>query len=199
MSDLHQALLRLQRELATVPSHAGGPRPTTLRIRLGLAHAPGPDGGSWTLATATSPHSVEIEFPASNTTDTTAPEAGPAHHPTAGAPARTWTSADAALVGLELDGAFGPPGFDAAARASVFRELATAAGPESLPHVLAALEEGAAPLADPAQERARHGMARLLERGPSGAARGGAILRRLFLHHPFERVLEVIEDRWRFG
>lgn len=195
MSDLHQALLRLQRELATLPSHPGGPRPNALRIRLGLVHAPGPDGGSWTLATASSPHSVEIEFTSPVTPD--APLTGAA--PATDAPVKTWTSADAALVGLELDGAFGPPGFDAAARASVFRELALEAGPESLPHVLAALEEGSAPLKDPVQERARHGIARLLERGPSGAARGGALLRRLFRQHPFERVLEVVEDRWRFG
>lgn len=198
MSDLHQALLRLQQELASMPSHPGGPRPTTLRIRLGLVHAPGPDGGSWTLATSASPHSVEIEFPVPGTPD--ASEAPmPGTTPAADAPLKTWTSADAALVGLELDAAFGPPGFDAAARASVFRELAMEAGPESLPHVLGALANAAAPLDDPVQERARHGIARLLERGPSGAARGGTLLRQLFLHHPFERVLGVIEDRWRFG
>jgi hypothetical protein len=71
-------------------------------------------------------------------------------------------------------------------------------GPESFPGVLTALIE-ARRLEEPGLERARHAIQRLLERGPAGVRNGAGILRDVFGRHPFDPLLTLVEDRWRYG
>lgn len=105
---------------------------------------------------------------------------------------------DGAEVLGDLDAVFGPPGFDSGARATVFKEISADLGERGLGRVLDSLQRGQ-PSDDADLERACHGLARLLERGPSGARDGAQILGRVLRHHGLERVLEQVGARWRFG
>jgi len=98
----------------------------------------------------------------------------------------------------DLDAVFGPPGFDSGARATVFMEIAADVGERGLDRVLDVLQRGQRS-EDADLERACHGLARLLERGPSGSRDGARVLGRVLRHHGLGRVLAWVAARWRFG
>ena len=179
MGDLLRAIEALKGALAGVDG----------TVTLGLEASRGDDGQwSWRLATGPTPHAIRLDLGRGSA------EAAPGH-PGAGT---AWDAGmeTEALGQLEL--VFGAPGFDSGARATVFRELAADAGEEGLRLILGLLPQEQ-PAGDADLERVRHGLTRLLERGPSGWRDGGAILGRVVARHGLERVLELVASRWRFG
>ena len=175
MGELAGALEALRSELsATRWAGEGGAR---LTVTLGLRAEWGEDGQChWRLSEGVSAHVLTVDL--SNVSD-----AGPA---------------EAVDVAAELDQVFGAPGFDSAARATVFRERAQELGVPALRDVLILLEAGKVS-EDAALDRARHAIERLLERGPAGVRDGARRLVRLFARQDAVTLLDVIGSRWRYG
>ena len=201
--ELQAALLALRQELegiSRIEPSTGGPRwkMDRIRVRIAVACVACPGGGwQWLPSRGDSPHTVDVEWGPEAPGSPPAP-AAPASEARASVGSVAWTAEVAEQLGIVLDGVFGPPGFDSAARATVFRESALEVGPESLRGVLTALVE-ACRLEDPVHERARHAMQRLLERGPAGVKPGAVVLRDVFEKYPFTSVLALVDDRWRYG
>jgi len=202
-TQLQAALLALRRELegtAHVGQSSNG-RPWKLdriRVRMAVSCVACPGGKwEWVPSLGASPHTVDLEWsPEGAELRPLVPS--PGKEPSTVVQPAAWSLDTAERLGVVLDGVFGPPGFDSAARATVFRESAIEVGPESLQGVLAALIEGRR-LEEPGLERARHAIQRLLERGPAGVRNGAGILRDVFGRHPFDPLLTLVEDRWRYG
>lgn len=179
MGDLLRAIEALKGALAGVDG----------TVTLGLEASRGDDGQwSWRLATTPTPHAIRLDL--GHGPAWTAPR--PVTAKTAWDPSR-----EAEILG-QLDLVFGAPGFDSGARATVFRELAADAGEEGLRVVLGLLPQGL-PATNADLDRVRHGLTRLLERGPSGLRDGAAHLDRLLAEHGLGRILELVASRWRFG
>lgn len=202
-TQLQAALLALRRELegtAQVGQSSDG-RPWKLdriRVRMAVSCVACPGGKwEWVPSLGDSPHTVDLEW-SPEFAELRASVPSPFKEPSTAIPPASWTPETAERVGVIMDGAFGPPGFDSAARATVFREAALELGPDSLQVVLTALMEGRR-LEELGLERARHAIQRLLERGPAGVKSGAGILRDVFGNHPFDALLTRMEDRWRYG
>lgn len=184
MGDLLKSMEALRDELAGVEGE----------VTLGLEAVRGEDGQwTWRLASGPTTHALRWALgrrPASAGESTGA----------AGATAfcDAWSDTVEAEVVGELDAVFGPPGFDSGARATVFMEIAADVGERGLSGVLDLLQRGQ-PSGDADLERARHGLARLMDRGPSGSRDGARILGRLVGRHGLERILKSVGARWRFG
>ena len=163
------------------------------RRRTSTAWVPGADGqGCWHPASGPSPHGLDLDWVRGGGLVSDVP-AGSGSVPQT-------TPAEGALTPMmqKLEAAFGPPGFDSAARATVFCELASEVGLDAVVGLLEALvEKRTSP--DPGIERARPSVMRLLERGPAGVGSGAQILMRLFREHPKESILEAIGSHWRYG
>jgi hypothetical protein len=202
-TQLQAALLALRRELegtARVGQSSEG-RPWKLdriRVRMAVSCVACPGGKwEWVPSLGDSPHSVDLEW-STERADSGSSVPSQGKEPSTAIQPAAWSPETAERVGVVLDGVFGPPGFDSAARATVFRESAMELGPDSLQVVLTALMEGRR-LEESGLERARHALQRLLERGPSGVKSGAGILRDAFSSHPFDPLLTLVEDRWRYG
>jgi hypothetical protein len=184
MGDLMEAMQALRDELAGFDGE----------VTLGIDAHRGEDGRwSWRLASGPASHSLRwaLGHGVAQRKDAASPVLGAA----AGG---DWSEAAIADALGQLDAVFGPPGFDSGARATVFREVAADVGEEGLARVLELLQRGQAS-EEPDLERARHGLARLLERGPSGSREGARILGRLVGRHGLARILDWVSSRWRFG
>jgi|GEM_PF-6781373 len=202
-TQLQAALLALRRELEGTsrvgPSSDGRPwKLDRIRVRMAVSCVACPGGEwEWVPSLGDSPHTVDLEWSPESA------ELRPAVPPSVeessiSIPPASWTPETKERVGVFLDGVFGPPGFDSAARATVFRESAMALGPDSLQVVLAALVEGRC-LEESCLDRARHAIQRLLERGPAGVKSGAGILRDVFGQHSFDLLLTLMDDRWHYG
>jgi hypothetical protein len=202
-SELQAALLALRRELEGISHNdpsARGPRwkMDRIRVQMAVACVACPGGGwQWVPSQGDSPHIVDLEWSLEDT-EPEPPMAASGNESSMAVGSASWTPEFAEQLGVVLDGVFGPPGFDSAARATVFRESALEVGPESLHGILTALVEGR-PLAESVVERARHAIQRLLERGPAGVKPGAGVLQDVFAKHPFIGLLNLIEARWRYG
>lgn len=202
-TQLQAALLALRRELEGT-AHVGQSfdgrswKLDRIRVRMAVSCVACPGGKwEWVPSLGDSPHTVDLEWsPESAELRPSVPS--PFKEPPSTMPPASWTTEIAEGVGVVLDGVFGPPGFDSAARATVFRESAIELGPDSLQVVLTALMEGRR-LEESGWERARHAIQRLLERGPAGVKTGAGILRDVFGRNPFDPLLTLMEDRWRYG
>ncbi len=180
MRDLQRAVEALRAELGDMDA----------TITLGVCPVRADDGSwSWTLAARPSTHSIVVRHgkPISQGPDTV--PATPLPRSTEEQRSEAWA---------QLDRVFGPPGFDSGARATVFRELAEGLRDEAFLVVLECLQRGGH-ATDPQVERARHGLARLLERGPSGVRDGCHILRSVHAVHGLAGILVLVGLRWRFG
>jgi hypothetical protein len=202
-TQLQAALLALRRELEGAarsgPPSEGQPwKLDRIRVRMAVSCVACPGGKwEWVPSLGDSPHTVDLEWsPEGAELRPLVPS--PGEEPSTVVQPAAWSLETAERLGVVLDGVFGPPGFDSAARATVFRESAMELGPESFPGVLTALIE-ARRLEEPGLERARHAIQRLLERGPAGVRNGAGILRDVFGRHPFDPLLTLVEDRWRYG
>lgn len=202
-TQLQAALLALRRELegtACVGRSSDGLswKLDRIRVRMAVSCVSCPGGKwEWVPSLGDSPHTVDLEWIRESA------ESRPAVPPlgeeaSIPIPPGPWAPGTAERVGVLLEGVFGPPGFDSAARATVYRESAIELGRDSLQVVLTALMEGRR-LEESGLERARHAIQRLLERGPAGVKSGAAILRDLFGRHPFDPLVTLMEDRWRYG
>jgi hypothetical protein len=202
-TQLQAALLALRRELegTAYVGHPSDRRPWKLdriRVRMAVSCVACPGGKwEWVPSLGASPHTVDLEWgPEGAESRPSVPL--PFKESSSAIQSAAWTPETGERVGVVLDGAFGPPGFDSAARATVFRESAIELGPDSLQVVLTALMEGRR-LEESGLERARHAIQRLLERGPAGGKSGAGILRDVFGKHPFDALLTLTEHRWRYG
>jgi hypothetical protein len=202
-SELQVALLALRRELEGVSHNDPSPREPRwkmdrIRVRMAVACVACPGGGwRWVPSQGDSPHTVDLEW-RSEDTGSKPPMAASGTESSMAVGSASWMPELAEQLGVVLDGVFGPPGFDSAARATVFRESALEVGPESLHGILTALVEGRR-LEESGAERARHAIQRLLERGPAGVKDGATVLRDVFGKYPFAGLLGLIEARWRYG
>lgn len=159
-------------------------------ITLGLHATQSADGSwQWSLATGPTPHSVTLALG-------DAPAILAATPRLAAVPGGSGEAPASDLGRLDL--VFGAPGFDSGARATVFRELASDVGEAGLDQLLALVQRGEA-AGEAGLERARHGLERLLERGPSGAREAARILGHVLSRHGLGPVLEEVASRWRFG
>lgn len=175
MGELAVALEALRSELLATRWSTGGSG--RLSVTLGLTAEWDADGRCrWRLAAGDSPHVLTVDL---------------GHDAVVAEP-------EPVDVAGELDQVFGPPGFDSAARATVFRETADALDVAGLKQVLALLESGKVS-EDGTLDRARHAMERLLERGPVGVRDGARRLARLFERQDAMQLLDVIGSRWRYG
>ena len=202
-TQLQAALLALRRELegTDLIERGSDGRPWKLdriRVRMAVSCVACPGGKwEWVPSLGDSPHTVDLEWsPEGAESRPSVPS--PGKEPSTAVQPAAWTPETEESVGVILDGVFGPPGFDSAARATVFRESAIELGPESLQGVLTALMEGRR-LEESGLERARHAIQRLLECGPAGVKKGAGILHDVFSSYPFDPLLTLVEDRWRYG
>lgn len=184
MGDLKKAMEALQADLAGVHGE----------VTLGL-EAIRDNDGAWTWRLASGPASHTIRWDLARGMGGSGGNVGRAG---ISAHREAWNETVQAEVLGALDAVFGPPGFDSGARATVFREVAADVGEQGLTQVLELLQRGQ-PSEDADLERARHGLARLLDRGPSGSQHGARILGRLLGRHGLDRVLDRVGERWRFG
>lgn len=92
---------------------------------------------------------------------------------------------------------FGAPGFDSAARATVFRETLEPLSEVDRRVVLASLGEVPGAEVDPSLGLARHLLRRLAGSGPGGSQEGPERLRRLAERFPVEELIRVAAERWR--
>ena len=180
MGDLREAIKALKAGLGDMDA----------TITLGVSPARDAEGSwTWNLATTPSPHSIVLRHGKARPQETVmAPEE----------PLPRSEEERHAEALAQLDQVFGTPGFDSGARASVFRELAEGLRDEGFVQVLDCLQRGQ-PATEPPLERARHGLVRLLERGPSGVRGGCAILRGVHSSHGLAGILALVGSRWRFG
>lgn len=196
MTELQKALAAFQRELNAASAASPGSVPwriDRIHLRLGLEWVPGVDGqGVWRPAMGASSHAVDLDWIRG---EGIVSEVEPVCASTLGT---TATNGDGTPMMQRLEAAFGPPGFDSAARATVFREVALEVGLDALVELLEALV-GKRTVPDAGIERARQSVMRLLERGPAGVTPGAAILLDVFRQFPEGLILESIGSRWRYG
>lgn len=189
MTSVRVAVEQLHRELAALARGTMSAPPARLqraRLQVRLALVPGSgDVLEWQLTDGPGGHLLELEWELG-----TPSPAGAGATEGAGAPELPLEAA--------VEGVFGRPGFDSAARATVFAEVAEGLGAARCLQVVAAVEQGAT-CDDRDQERARHLLQRLLERGPAGVTAGAGLLRQVLARHSLEQVLEILARRWRYG
>lgn len=184
MGDLLKSMEALRDQLAGVEGE----------VTLGLEAVRGEDG-QWTWRLASGPTTHTVRWALGRGLGRAGAGAGAVG---AAACCAAWSETVEAEVLGELDVVFGPPGFDSGARATVFMEIAADVGERGLSAVLDLLQRGQSS-EDADLDRARHGLARLLDRGPSGARDGARIVGRLVGLHGLERILKSVGARWRFG
>ena len=92
---------------------------------------------------------------------------------------------------------FGAPGFDSAARATVFRETLQPLDESDRRKVLASLGAGTAVELDPSLNLAQHLLRRLAGSGPAGPKDGPERLRCLAERFPVVELIRVAAERWR--
>lgn len=190
MTELQKALLALRQEVDGVfGAKDPGPawRLDRVRLRLGVEWVTDDAGSGWRPSAHPSAHMVELDWLRGEGTAVgqgMTPPAGP--------------EVSGAALGEQLDQVFGKPGFDSAARATVFREAAAAVGAAGIGEVLGAVVTGSR-LSDAGRERARHAVTRLLERGPLGVEGGCEVLGRALAAHGLVAVLAEVESRWQYG
>ncbi len=112
------------------------------------------------------------------------------------------TTTEATGLLPSLTAMFGAPGFDNAARASVFCEVVGELAPPQVAALIEAFREDEAEVpvnspADPAVARARTRVGRLLKLGPSGFAGGVAAMLRVFQQDAPAPVLAAIRAHWK--
>jgi len=194
MTDLQKALQALQREVDEVFG-GGGPRRAwhldRVKLRLGVEWAEDGSAGlvGWRPSSSPSAHVVELEWQRGD---------GPAGDGGSACAAESGLKPAPVPLPEQLDGVFGKPGFDSAARATVFREAVAEVGVEGVEEVLAAVVARAR-LTDGVRDRARHAVTRLLERGPSGIEGGCAALGAALATHGVAAVMAEVENRWQYG
>jgi hypothetical protein len=129
-------------------------------------------------------HTLTIDLSASAPADVPAPvrEDTPA-------PAPSPQSLHEALVLL-----FGPPGFDNAARSTVFREALEELAQEER---TATIESLANAPSETALRPAAVRILRVLKLGPAGAVRGPAVLRQVWQQFGGDAVLRTLQEEWK--
>lgn len=151
--------------------------------------APGqPEGG----------HALTIRFKVQNPSSPSDAASPVAHSPAESAPV---TSLDERRPDIEsaCGEIFGPPGFDNAARAEVFCELARAEASQALQEALVPLMSGAKPSPDnPHSDLARR-LRQLLGFSPAGTTVAASRLSALLSTHPKDDIIRVLSEMWRFG
>ncbi len=172
----------LRQEVEAGLGNRDGCAPGRITVVVGLQPLA---GGQWAVATSATPHVLTFELESGSAADPVLEPSG-------------WTVADQEAVAVRLDEVFGAPGFDSAARATVFRETVSALDPAQLPALWDGVER-LVPVSDVGLARAVHAVQRLLERGGVGMETGARILRDVFKSHPTAGVLELVDQRWRFG
>ncbi len=190
MTELQKALLALRQEVDGVfgPKEQGPAwRLERVRLRLGVEWVTDAAGSGWRPSAQPSTHVVEFEWLRGEGRAIGQGMTPPAAPEDSGA-----------ALGEQLDQVFGKPGFDSAARATVFREAAAEVGAEGIEEVLGAVVAGTR-LSDGVRERARHAVTRLLERGPLGVGGGCGALGRALATHGLAAVLAQVESRWQYG
>lgn len=194
MTELQKALLALQREVDEVFG-GSGPRQAwpleRVKLRLGVEWAEDGNGGRGGWRTSSSPTASALELEWRR-------EDGPVPEVESMLPAAAGAELPRVPLTEQLDEVFGKPGFDSAARATVFRETVAEVGVDGLEEVLAAVVAGTR-LSDGVRDRARHSVTRLLERGPSGIEGGCAALSRALATHGVAAVMAEVETRWQYG
>jgi hypothetical protein len=199
---LHEVIAAFQRE---IDAARGKGRPFHARLELQVAveqanhTAPvnvivlgrgaaerAPTGGAHTLVIDFDP---ARESSSPNAAPVSPDDSAPAPHP--------HNELHSALAAI-----FGPPGFDSAARASVFCEIIENLKPSQLEALLAAFTEDSSevplhrpPDADVATARTR--IARLLKLGPAGFPAGLASLLRLLNRPGGEAVVRTLREHWK--
>ncbi len=173
-------------ELQVVVEQANHTAPVNVVVLGRGAAERAPNGGA---------HLLVIDFdPARDPADQHATPVAPEHPAPVPHPHNELHSALAAI--------FGPPGFDASARASVFCEIVENLAPSQLEALLAAFTEDAAevplhrpPDADVAAARIR--VVRLLKLGPAGFPAGLASLLRLLNRPGGEALVRTLREHWK--
>jgi hypothetical protein len=192
MTDLQKALLALRQEVDGVfGSKEQGPawRLERVRLRMGVEWVADGTVSGWKPSARSSAHVVELEWLRG---DAAAVGEGMVR------PEDPAPEVSRVPLGEQLDDVFGKPGFDSAARATVFREAAAEVGAAGIEEVLGAVVAGSR-LTDGVRERARHAVTRLLERGPLGVGGGCEALGRALATHGLVAVLAEVESRWQYG
>jgi hypothetical protein len=187
MSSLSDAVRRLQSDLAEVLRG----EPLRVSAELNVVF----ESGHWRIAEPSDTalpagciHRLTVEVGASVPPETPA-------RPFAETPRAT---EDAASLIAALSEAFGPPGFDSSARASVLREsLETLSAEEARAAIAAAGRPQSAPEAPATIRQAAHLIGRLLERGPAGLERGRDLLTTLFKTREPAALLALILATWK--
>ncbi|MSU32716.1 MAG: hypothetical protein EXS25_08685 [Pedosphaera sp.] len=192
MIELSDAIAQLKTELEAANTVSG----SRLQIVLGLSVSLDPNGKiCWQIATGPTPHSVTIEWQREPLLTSSTPIPIPTAPSIWGETVKE-SSSDAVTAALET--ILGRPGFDSAARASVFIEILREMGLEKISLLLNSLELGK-PSGDAAVDRVVQRVSRLLELGPIGMKRSVVQLQSLFYQQNTGSLLDLIEARWQYG
>jgi hypothetical protein len=204
---LQQAIRILQQDiLAGLAAHArlpGGPSLTADRISLTLGlqlapnHSDRAEDGLFAVATdsASCPHHVTVEFKLTSITGPTGGDSASGQSTTA----TTFVTPESenALVAA-LSEIFGAPGFDSAARASVFREALEELSDDQRRQVLTTLSLRTEPIGEEAAvSRSRRLVRRLAASGPAGIEHGAQLLATLAAQSPGSQLIRLAAERWR--
>ena len=210
MLSVEQSLRALRREilgaLAADAPLPGGVELVADRVTVSLALqlqslAPASDApGKWGIATepGSGPaHQLTLEFKVQKPFGSVvAPPAGPA--PTlALAPESAMTTTAESPHFAALAEVFGAPGFDSAARATVFRETLEELSEAERKVVLGSLGSSGASGIEPQLHLARHLVLRLAGSGPAGPKAGPERLRQLAERAPVAELIRLAAEKWR--
>ena len=206
MSELREILGAIRDEVEAALGSRGalpnGVRLEAERVTVSLSVSPGRDSSGALILEAktrdsvTGTTAVQVEFRVYRELDVVA--APPSE------PADLTTAATAKAVGPEgiaeaCERVFGPPGFDNAARAEVFCELAAGIGLRALSEALDWVEKGTILEGDNQAVPVVGRLRQLLGFAPAGRERAAGLLLGLLKVHPLPRVLGILGERWKFG
>jgi len=209
MLSVEQSLRALRREilgaLAADAPLPGGVELVADRVTVSLAlqlqaSDPASDASDkWSIATepGSGPaHQLTLEFKVQKPFGSVvAPPAGPT--PTlALAPESATTTAESPHFAA-LAEVFGAPGFDSAARATVFRETLEELSEAERKVVLGSLGSSGASGIEPQLHLARHLVLRLAGSGPAGPKAGPERLRQLAERAPVAELIRLAAEKWR--
>jgi hypothetical protein len=205
---LREVLMTLRRELAA--AEVGGHRATvTLAIEVIES---GPGGAlrfgvvTGTAGATPSRHSITIEL------EPSVADAGLQNHPSSSAPLAVKGRGESATAGADtakdkglvesLTGMFGAPGFDNAARASVFADILESLTPEQVTALVSSFELDATEVprekpTDPAVAAARIRIARLLRLGPERYKGGLETMLAVLKRTPAPSLIQTVRATWK--
>lgn len=145
-------------------------------------------------------HTVTFEFAPLGSRNDSAPRESSSLDHTAAASPPSQTGAETDAVASELAAVLGKPGFDSAARAMVFREVASDLSDAEMRAILHSLQEVPVPLGESHArlKQARHKMGGVLRTGPmKPASQGASVLLRVLGRTSLQSIVRLIEERWK--